>query len=288
MKYDFGPSQYTVILTDLTYIWSETLERRQIVKRALNVDTSIDPSESTDQLHQLLRNIQKPLDGEEGAILSFERQENSKRLVLQTTTQLPASLNPLHWPFNLDPAPQDLLTTELLLPCLSQQYTARAQINSLLQQLKDKDQVINKLIDRMQSDGSDFSKIFPGAIASKGETKLSVQESARKSVKGLGAFNQERWRKDLSAALGLSANLRDIVPQIFTPGSTDTLEVNRSTSHGDWWHEVKDASPQEQEFTSAAALRQSKPTNPENSPSNRQSGGHYRVSSFKYLHIHLD
>ena len=284
VKYDFGPSKYTVILTDLTYVWSETLDRKQIVKRALNVDTSIDPSESPDQLHLLLRNIQKPLDGDEGARLSLGKRQNSEQLNVQTTTKLPAPLKPLQWPFYLVPASQNLLTTELLLPCLSQQYVARAQIKSLLQQLKDKDHVINKLIERMQLDGSDFSKVFPGAVGSKGETKLSVHESTRKSVKGLGGFDQEHWQKDLSAALGLSATLQDIVTQIFVPNSTDTLEVNCSTSHGDWWHTIKEA---EHDFASTTVLHQNKSTDPTIDPSDRHSGGHFQVHSVQHIHFTL-
>lgn len=246
IKYDFEPSQYKIFLTDLTYIWTEALDRRQIVKRALNVDTSIDPSESTHQLHLLLRNIQKSLDGEEGTKLSMSRGGDSKQLNLHVVTQLPAPLNPLHWPIHLILASPEVFTTELILPSLSQQFVAKAQIDSLLQQLKDKDHVISKMADRMQSDGTDFSKVFPGAIRSKAGTKLGVRESAGKLVKGLCDFDEVHWRKALSSLLGLSANLSDIIARIFVPGPGENLDVKISPDQADWWHQLKDEDNQQE------------------------------------------
>ncbi|MCJ1425128.1 hypothetical protein MMC29_003016 [Sticta canariensis] len=245
VKYDFEQSKYKVFLTDLTYIWTETLERKQIVKRALDVDTSIDPSESTDQFHLLLRNIQKSLDGEEGTKLSLSSVEKSKQLNLHVVTQLPTPLNPLHWPILLTVASAEVLTAELTLQCLSQQFVAKAQIDSLLQQLKDKDHVISKLADRMHSDGTDFSKVFPGAIRSKVGANIGVRESAGKLVKGLSHFDEEHWRKTLSSLLGLSARLSDIIPRIFVPGPREIFDINISYDQADWWHQLNDEDDQE-------------------------------------------
>lgn len=261
VKYDFEESQYRIFLTDLNYIWTEALERRQIVKRALNVDTSIDPSESTEQFHLLLRNIQKSLDGEEGTKLSMSKIEKSKQVNLHAVTQLPTPLIPLRWPIYLTLASPEMLAAELILPCLSQQFVAKAQIDSLLQQLKDKDHVISKLADRMQSDGTDFTKIFPGAIRSKVETKLNVRESAGKWVKGLSDFDEENWRKTLSSLLGLSANLSDVFSQIFVPSLRQTLEVNISTDHGNWWHQLKDEENQEGNASAGVLSHEAKSSN---------------------------
>ena len=240
VKYDFEQSRYKVFLTDLTYIWTETLERKQIVKRALDVDTSIDPSESTDQLHLLLRNIQMSLDGEEGTKLSMRRVGESKQLNLHVVTQLPAPLNPLHWPILLTAASPEVLTAEFTLQCLSQQFVAKAQVDYLHQQLKDKDHVISKLADRMHSDGTDFSKVFPGAIRSKVGANIGFRESAGILVKGLNDFDEKHWRKTVSSLLGLSAHLSDIIPRIFVPGPREILDINISYDQGDWWHQLND------------------------------------------------
>ncbi|MCJ1464946.1 hypothetical protein MMC07_003561 [Pseudocyphellaria aurata] len=261
IKYDFKNSHYKIFLTDLNYIWTEALERRQIVKRALNVDTSIDPSESTDQFHLLLRNIQKSLDGEEGTKLSMSKTEKPKQVHLHLVTQLPAPLLPLRWPVHLTLASPEVLAAELILPCLTQQSVAKSQIDSLLQQLKDKDHVISKLADRMQSDGTDFSKIFPGAIRSKVGTQLNVRESAGKMVKGLSEFDEENWRKTFSSPLGLSANISDVISKIFVPGLRETLEVNISTDHGNWWHQLKDEDDRDENASAGVLSHEAKSSN---------------------------
>lgn len=239
IKYEFGLFHYNVLLTDLTYIWTESLERKQIVKRALTIDTSIDPSESTDQFSLLLRNLQKSLDGAKGTKRSLKIGDTSEQLVLSTSTQLPGSLDPLEWPVYLTYAPQNMLTKELLLPCLSQQFVNKVKIDSLLHILKDKDHVIEKLTDRMQSDGTDLSIVFPGAAELKSKTRRNIRESAAKSVKGLGEFDEEHWRKNLAIKLGSSADLSEIVSRVFLPSMTDELEVRLSNDHGMWWHQTK-------------------------------------------------
>lgn len=282
VKYDFEQSQYKIYLTDLTHIWTEALDRRQIVKRALNADTSIDPSESVDQLRILLRNIQKSLDGEEGTKLSMNRME--KQLNLHFVTPLPAPLNPLHWPIHLTLAKPEVLTTEFVLPCLSQQFVAKVQIDSLLQQLKDKDHVISKLTDRMQSDGTDFSKVFPGQIGSKVGAKLGVRESSGKLVKGLSNFDEEHWRKALSSLLGPSANLSDMILQIFVLGF-ETLEVNIGTDQADWLRQLKDEDNQEGKGSAEVVYHNAKSSNYTATTQNQMSDGHFQV--IRYPNIQL-
>ena len=283
VKYDFEQSKYKVFLTDLTYIWTETLERKQIVKRALDIDTSIDPSESADQFHLLLRNIQKSLDGEEGTKLSISRVEKSKQLKLHVVTQLPAPLSPLHWPILLTVASPEVFTAELILQCLSQQFVAKAQIDSLLQQLKDKDHVISKLTDRMHSDGTDFSRVFPGAIRSKVGANIGVRESAGKLVKGLSDFDEEHWRKTFSSLLGLSAHLSDIIPRIFVPGSREILDINISYDQGDWWHQLNDEDDQEKATPGAESSKCAAKTQKD-----KPSDGNIQVNSISQYPIEFD
>lgn len=280
IKYHFEQSQYTIFLTDLIYIWTETLERRQIIRRALDIDTSIDPSESADQFHLLLRNIQKSLDGGEGTKLSMSRVEKAKQLNLHLVTQLPTPLNPLHWPIYLNLASPGDLTTEFILPNLSQQFVAKAQIDSLLQQLKDKDHVISKLADRMQSDGTDFSKVFPGAIRSKSGTKLGVRESVGKQVKGLSDFDEGNWRNTLSSLLGLSANLSDMIARVFVPGLRDNLEVISSNDQRNWWYQLEDENDQEHKVSTGVVSRNTESSNyAAMTKTDRSSDGDFKVDS---------
>lgn len=242
VKYEFTNSQYKVFLTDLTHVWAETLERREIIKKALNLDTSIDPSEDNGQFRLLLRKLQDGLEGHEGSHLSLSRRIKSDELVLHTVTKLPPPWEPLKWPFHLACANAELLTTELLLPCLSQQFMANAQVESLLHILKEKEHVLNKLADKISSDGLDFANLFPGALGSRVGMKLS-REQAGKFVKGLSAFDENEWRSTLSASLISTANFIDIVPQVFAPHPIKSLDINRGTIRRDWMSQLEEDSP---------------------------------------------
>lgn len=242
VKYEFTNSQYKVFLTDLTNIWTETLERREIIKKALNLDTSIDPSEDSGQFRLLLRKVQDALEGQEGSHLSLSRGMKSDELVLHTVTKLPLPWEPLRWPFHLACAHAGLLTTELLLPCLSHQFVANAQVEYLLHILKEKEHVLNKLADKITSDGVNFADLFPGALGSRAGMRLS-REQAGKFVKGLSEFDETGWRDSLSASLISSANLSDIVPQVFASHSTETLSIDRGAVRRDWISQLTEDSP---------------------------------------------
>lgn len=242
VKYEFTNSQYKVFLTNLTYVWAETLERREIIKKALNLDTSIDPSEDSGQFRLLLRRLQDALEGHEGSHLSLSRRIKPNELVLHTVTKLPPPWEPLKWPFHLACANAELLTTELLLPCLSQQFMANAQVESLLHILKEKEHVLNKLADKINSDGADFADLFPGALGSRAGMKLT-REQAGKFVKGLGAFDETEWRGTLSASLISKANLIDVVPQVFAAHPTESLGINLGAVRRDWMSQLTEDSP---------------------------------------------
>ena len=238
IKYDFRPSSYTIHVTDLTYIWTEHLDRKQILRRALSLDTSIDPSEDAGQMEQFLRHVQDSLRGTRSTKLSLIQGDAPKHLVLNTFTSLPAPLEPLQWPIYLAPAGQNVFTGEFVLPYLSQQLNAKAQIESLLQQLKDKDHVISRMTDKMQSDGLDFSKVFPSAAVSKARNRLDSRESVARLVKGLGEFDEEQWRSGFASQ---NRSLEDVVSGIFTPGAFEFANVTfKSSDFDQWWDHVED------------------------------------------------
>ena len=245
VKSEFGLSHYRIYLSDLTYIWTESLERRQIVKRALNEDTSIDPSESGDQLQLLLQNIQNALGEVKGATLSLCKSGLSQELILRTTTPLPGALKPLVWPFHLMSAPQHLLTAELLQPCLSYQFITKAQIASLKQLIKDKDHVISRLTDKMQSDGTALSKIFPGASGLRSGANLDFRESASKFVKGLGEFDDEEWQKSFRNSSQIPSNLLEIFSQVFCSDLENIPTLDLKNIDGTWWQNLRNEDSQQ-------------------------------------------
>ena len=244
IHYEFGPSSYVVLITDLTYIWLERLDRKQLLKRALSLDTTIDPSEDATQMQQFLRRILDSLEDQSGTKLSINRGDAPKHLILNVVAFLPVPLEPLQWPIHLTPATQNFLTRDFVLPCLCQLLNANAQIESLLQHLKDKDHVIDRLADKIQSDGSELSKIFPSTAFSKARNRVDSRESVAKIVKGLGRFNQEEWRTRFTSHSG---NIEDVIFELFAPAGTFKLAsvAFEWSGLGTWWDLVREDGKEE-------------------------------------------
>ena len=238
IKHEFGLSDYKIWLTDLSYIWSESPDRRQLVRRACNLDTSIDPSEDPAQLSLFLKSIQDALRQRPGTSVNLGESNDIQQLTLHTSTPLPHPLQPLEWSFLLVLASQPTFATKFVYPLLSQQLTAKLEKTSLIQQLKEKDNVISKIIDKMQSDGIDLGKVFPGAVLSKSGTGSDARRVVAKSIKGLGEFNQDQWQRQLAKDNRFPSNLDDLLPQIFESDREDTSEGLQASHHGEWWKSV--------------------------------------------------
>lgn len=255
IKSEFGASSYKIWLTDLTYIWTESLNRRQIIQRALNVDTSIDPSEDASQLRLLLQSIQDALVQRPGTAVDFVRSNDPKQLVMQTSTSLPGPLKPLEWRMTLNSAPQSTLTAEFTIPLLSQQSIAKAEKASLLQQLRYKDTVISKLIEKMQSDGVDFSRVFPASVP--GRLGTNPRQILAKSVKGLAEFDVQEWQSRMIKDYKTLEELRDLISNTFDADpieATTESQISDSPSYGDWWTNLKRESSQRTPLTSPVQI----------------------------------
>ena len=214
VRFETGTTGYSIYLTDLIHIWSEKLERKDIVRRALDLDASIDPSEGGDQLKLLLQNLQEAVDGRPHTSLSLNEAADDG-LLLQVTASLPFPLPPLVWPFRLRSASPELFSYELVLPCLSNIVQTKNQVSSLLTQLKEKDQVISRLLDKLQSAGIELNIIFPN-IPLQRIPKSNMREVVIKSVKGLSEFDEEKWRASLDASLEPRMHTEFICGQVFT------------------------------------------------------------------------
>ena len=251
IKTEFGLSSYKVWLTDLTHIWIESMDRRQIIQRAFSVDTSIDPSEDTSQLRLFLQSIEDALVQRAGTSVEVVQSDNKKHLILQTSTPLPGPLNPLEWKIMLMPAPQPMLTTEFVIPLLSQQSTAKAEKASLLQQLKYKDIIISKMIEKMQSDGVDLTRVFPGAPHAR--PGANARQVVGKSVNGLGEFNLEQWQNRIARDGKSLEELKDLVSNAFDADSQEPSgesQIQDSPDYGDWWRNLRHENSQQTLATS--------------------------------------
>ncbi|KAL2063675.1 hypothetical protein VTL71DRAFT_5480 [Oculimacula yallundae] len=233
----FTPSSFTVHLTDLTYIWSETLNRAEIVARSRDEATSIDPSEEG-QLKIFLEKMKLGLTGGQGTTLTLTINDGAVRpsLVLSVTVDLPGRLAALQWPVRLSAAPQALLTSQLTLPLLQTQHALMHERSGLIDVLKDKDHVIQKLLDKIEEQKIDLGQLFPQAAGKVG--RKVDRKKAEEKVRGIARFEVEAWQQGLSHEEPTDTST--LIDEVFGE-QTDARTGVPATSQGDesWWEDIK-------------------------------------------------
>ena len=229
-KSETTATEYTIHVTDLVRLWTESLKRKDIIRRALELDTSIDPSEGTDQFVLLLHKLSDALDGGNGTSLSLAEKPDGQ-MALEATVLLPSPLPALVWPFKLRPATQQLLSSELVVSCLRDLLHSKHQVSSLLTQLKEKDHVISRLVDKLRSAGIELSAIFPSA-QTHGRSKASTEDSVVNSVRGLREFDENAWKDNLPASFEPNISQEELVLNVFSQKAIDTSHVESGLSLG--------------------------------------------------------
>lgn len=222
---------YQVHITDLTYMWSEQCNHRAILKRADERNTTIDPSEDPEQFRVLLKKIDEALRGCPGSSVSLNNGRSPESLELIAITKLPAPLKPLKWPLYLSKEPQPSSTGHLLLPMLRETAGFESRERALLEQIKNKDWVLGKLFDKIETMGIDLGTVFPGTSGLRaGRTGTTLEQAAR-YIKGVAPFDELTWTNEaskLSPASGLAANL---VAEASGSGTAEDL----SPAEDKWW-----------------------------------------------------
>ena len=237
----FTPSSYTVQLTDLTHVWSESLDRRAIIRRSREEGTSIDPSDGADQLQILLDKLKLGLAGDKDTTLALTIAAGPDRpsLVLNINVKLPGGLAPLQWPIQLAPTHQSQMTSQFTIPLLKAQHDSMQEFNSLTEVVKLKDHVIQKLMDKLEGQGTELSQIFPQAAGRVG--RKVDRKTAEERVKGLGPFDLAAWRRD-NRHDG-SRELAGLVGDVFAGDNAVSLgangEIPIEEESDSWWESIK-------------------------------------------------
>jgi XLF-Cernunnos, XRcc4-like factor, NHEJ component len=236
----FTAASYTVHLTDLTHIWSEHLDRRDIVRRGREQDTSIDPSEN-EQLQILLEKIRLALAGGKNTSLALTIRGDADRpsLTLNINVKLPGGLVPLQWPIQLAAAPQSLMRSQFVVPLLRAQGAMMEEIASLVEVAKEKDHVIQKLLDKLEGQGTELGQIFPQAAGRVG--RKVDRKTAEGRVKGLGQFDLETWQKSRNHEI--SRDIATLIGDVFAATNSDALGIDEVVpgfeEPDDWWESIK-------------------------------------------------
>lgn len=263
----FTSNSYKVNITDLTYLWSESLDRRGIIKRSLDEDTSIDPSEDAQQLRVFLDKIHSCLSGGENTTLSIQAKSSPKssappNLNLFLTAKLPKGLRPLEWPMHLNLLPQSELSSLLMIPILRAQNTRMRELGRLIEMLRDKDHVIQKLVDKLETTGAELGHVFPGA-AGKGGRKIP-RKLAEERVRGLGVFEVEDWKKEMKVKEEESSheNVKAVIKEVFEGQALAKLDlITNSETLGSWlnWWDNLNENPLELSSGTGAPTRNNDP-----------------------------
>ncbi|GAD93359.1 conserved hypothetical protein [Paecilomyces variotii No. 5] len=236
-KYISSSRGYEIYLTDLTYIWTERLNHKQALKRAEDEEASIDPSEDAEQFKVLLQKIEDALCGAEGSSLTLNAGAKSNSLELTTKTRLPAPLHALEWTLYMTRGPQSSLTRELLLPLLIGEASRERRQKSLLDHLKEKDWVIGKVFDKIESSGLDLSTVFPGTASLRAGKRGTTRTQAEKLIRGVAPFDEKSWKSETSKDDVDTELAPKLVEELLnTTGSSDLRSFEPASDA--WWEDL--------------------------------------------------
>ncbi|EYE98049.1 uncharacterized protein EURHEDRAFT_409360 [Aspergillus ruber CBS 135680] len=233
-KYSGTSKGYEIYITDLTLLWSEQLSNRQIRKRADEDDTTIDPSEDSEQFKVLLQKIEEALCNSPGSSMALTSGAKPDSLELHLTMKLPAPLRPLKWNTYLSKEPITAATNHLLLPLLREEKDRESHQRTLLDQLKQKDWVLGKLFDKIEVMGIELSTIFPGTSGLRGARKETSLAQAAKYIRGVAPFDEQAWLDEMSKSSPESGLKSNILEEVSGSDSASDLEKVHPPPDG-WW-----------------------------------------------------
>ncbi|KAH6633889.1 XRCC4-like factor-domain-containing protein [Chaetomium sp. MPI-SDFR-AT-0129] len=236
----FNADSYTLHLTDLANVWTESMDRRPIIKRGMVEDTSIDPSDGPDQIRKMLELLRAAFDSSDpehgNTSLTLAPGDGADALVIHVTCQLPKPLKPFKWPMHLARGSQSAVTSQLVLPLIQAHEARTREIDQLVGLLREKDAVINRLVDKLEATGTGLDHVFN---ALSGKRNVS-RATAGDRVKGLGTFSESEFRNkaaelrpisetsDVSALLGSAFGAPGLR---YKPGT----DLEESTELNNWW-----------------------------------------------------
>ena len=233
---------YNVRITDLANVWSESLDRRAIVRRGVVEETSIDPTDGPDQLRRMLELLGAAFDttDPEHPTTSLVLSSVGDELEINVTCILPQPLKPFRWPMRLHKGTQSALATDLVLPLIQAQEARLREIDHLMSSLKDKDAVINKLLDKLEAMGTGLEYVFNSLS---GRRKIS-REAAAAKVKGLAPFCEQDFRTNPTSIGPL--DVPSLLGRVFgaaAPSHRSDLELQASTDLDGWWKDLGNGKP---------------------------------------------
>ncbi|KAK7751154.1 hypothetical protein SLS62_006837 [Diatrype stigma] len=256
-------SSYSLEITDLANIWTESLDRKGILKRSLNEDTSIDLSDGDkEQWRVFLSKLEAafdPTSPDHGLTSLTLSPHGTGDLLLQIACVLPKPLEPLKWPVYLTKRQPDVLASDLVVPLIRSNQVRAQEAEYLVSRLKEKDAVINRLVDKLLAVGTGLEHVFHSLPIKRKATRAMAEEK----VQGLAPFNEDQWRTHCASTLEMPQDVSSLLLNAFGNSSIDGERggIEVSSQVNDWWgsFETKSAINKPQEQTISAEERPSTP-----------------------------
>ena len=237
VRAQFKDSGYEIELTDLSNMWRESVTKEDIIQRASDTGSSIDPGQDNEQFWIFLSKIQSALNGDEGTSLSLHAAGNDGAVLsMELSTKLPHPLPAFVWNLQLELIPRQDTERLLVTPLLHKANNLLHQIDQLVFELHDKDRVISKICDRLETSGNDLTTVFPGVSNIKTSRKRGQREQLARHVKGLGDFDHRAWsaqHANLESNEDMDDYQLDHVLESLPISSTKA-----SSGHADWWQNL--------------------------------------------------
>ncbi|KAH7156459.1 XRCC4-like factor-domain-containing protein [Dactylonectria macrodidyma] len=244
---DIDTAAYTVHVTDMSNMWSESLDRKAICIRGWGENTSIDPSDTPDNMAKFLTSLKNALDssqpGHDQTRLHLIRASKSDAgddgLTLKITCELPG-IQPLLWPMHLSKSSPSAIATDLVFPLVQAHLTRHREVNSLIRMLEQKDAILNKLLDKLDAMGTGLEHVFNPLS---GKKKVSRAVAADK-VPGLAPFNRRRWKSDAASGTDAPSDAESLVKEVFGGEGLcfESIAVEKPTQLDEWWLDFTGAS----------------------------------------------
>ena len=188
----------------------------------------------------MLKKIRLGLEGGKATTcaLTVGSGEGRPALELSISVELPGGLAPLDWTIRLAVTGDGTMKDRLVVPLLRAQHRQHKELSGLRELIKDKDHVIQKLLDKLESIGTDLGQVFAQAAGRPGRKG----DWHKDRVKGMATFDYEKWREDLSQ--DQPQDIMELLKESFT-GPEDGARYSRSvvdgTASGDeesWWQSI--------------------------------------------------
>ncbi|KAF2494288.1 XLF-domain-containing protein [Lophium mytilinum] len=241
LKTSFKSREYAIYVTDLSRVWSEQLDEYAIKERGTSEDNhfgNIDKSNFGDLLETVASAL-KQSDGNSHKIIL----ESTGELILQAKLALPEPLDPFNWNFHLELLPLEDISKQLTLPLLASSFKQRTQINDLVHHLQEKDKVISKLLDQLDSINIDLTTVFPSITGLRGSKKTIKREQAAKHVPGLRTFREDEWRSTSTSSTAAPSTIDEVMENMATDmhvGLSGDVEIGDQDEL--WWTHLNEFS----------------------------------------------